>query len=479
VIPVTVEEIATVLGARLSGFGDSGALVTALTADSRTVIPGALFVALPGERVDGHDYVAAATAARAAASLTRRPVGDALCLVVADPLAALGRLSRYLVERSSAEGLQVVGITGSVGKTSTKDLLAQVLEQAGPTVSAAGNLNNELGVPLTVGRIDQRTRFLVAEMGARGIGHIAYLCDIAPPRVGLVLNVGQAHVGEFGGQAAIAEAKGELVESLPAEGWAVLNMDDPLVWAMSRRTRAQVLPWSIAQPMDNGVWASELAGDAYGRYSFTLHDRREGRPEHQVPVQLRLTGRHQVPNAVAAAAAALALGLEINQIGSALAAATPRSRWRMELHDRCDGVRVINDSYNANPESMRAALTTLIELRRTDRNTWAVLGDMLELGDLAPAEHAAIGRLAAELGVDHLVALGDYGPRMISAAVAAGFSGEMAVAVADKKDAVALVTAGLRPGDVVLVKASRGLALDTVADDILTAVVPLRDEDSE
>jgi UDP-N-acetylmuramoyl-tripeptide--D-alanyl-D-alanine ligase len=383
VIPVTVEQIATVLGAQLSGSGDKHAVVTALIADSRAVIPGALFVALPGERVDGHDYVPAATAAGAVASLTRQPVAEALCLVVADPLVALGRLSRYMVDRSSAEGLRVVGITGSVGKTSTKDLLAQLLEQAGPTIAASGNLNNELGVPLTVGRINQGTRFLVAEMGARGIGHIAYLCDIAPPRIGVVLNVGQAHVGEFGGQAAIAQAKGELVESLPAEGWAVLNIDDPLVWAMRRRTRAHVLPWSIAQPMDDGVWASDLAGDAYGRYSFTLHERRDGKSERQAPVQLRLTGRHQVPNAVAAAAAALALGLEIDQIGTALGAAAPRSRWRMELHDRSDGVTVMNDSYNANPESMRAALTTLSELGRTGRNTWAVLGDMLELGDLA------------------------------------------------------------------------------------------------
>jgi UDP-N-acetylmuramoyl-tripeptide--D-alanyl-D-alanine ligase len=473
VIPVTVHEIATVLGAQLSGRGDTAAVISALTADSRGVIPGALFVALRGERVDGHNYVAAAAAAGAAAALTRHPVGGELCLVVADPLVALGRLSRYLIDRSSSEGLQVVGITGSVGKTSTKDLLAQVLEQAGPTVASAGNLNNELGVPLTVGGIDPQTRFLVAEMGARGIGHIAYLCDIAPPRVGLVLNVGQAHVGEFGGQAAIAQAKGELVESLPADGWAVLNIDDPLVWAMRRRTRAQVLPWSTIQPLDKGVWASGMVGDSYGRYSFTLHDR----SEHRVPVRLRLTGRHQVANAVAAAAAALALGLEIDHVAAALGEAGPRSPWRMELHDRSDGVTVINDSYNANPDSMRAALTTLAELGRAGRNTWAVLGDMLELGDVAPNEHAGIGKSAAELGVDHLIAVGEHGPQMVSAAVAAGFPSGRAIAVADKTDALALVTAGLRPGDVVLVKASRGLALDTVADDILTAVDLHRDED--
>ena len=475
-IPVTVEEIAGVLGARLSGPGDRAQVVTALTADSRAVAPGALFVALPGEHVDGHDYVVAATTAGAAASLTRHPVEGALCLVVVDPLVALGRLSRYLVDRSGAGGLQVVGITGSVGKTSTKDLLAQVLERAGPTVAAAGNLNNELGVPLTVGRIDADTRFLVAEMGARGIGHIAYLCDIAPPRVGVVLNVGQAHVGEFGGQAAIAQAKGELVESLPVDGWAVLNLDDPLVWAMRRRTRAQVLPWSTIQPLDRGVWASGLVGDAYGRYSFALHARRDDEPEQQAHVQLQLTGRHQIANAVAAAAAALALGLDLDQVTAALSAAAPRSRWRMEVQDRSDGVTVINDSYNANPDSMRAALITLAELGRTGRRTWAVLGDMLELGDTAAEEHAAIGRFAAHIGVAHLIAIGEYAERITGAAVAAGLAATRAVAAADKPALVGVVTAGLSPGDVVLVKASRGLALDTVADDILTAVAPPRAE---
>ena len=471
-ISATVEEIARVLGAHLAGSGDKAALVTALTADSRAVVPGALFVALRGEHVDGHAYVAAANAAGATAALTKHPVDGALCLVVVDPLMALGRLSRYLVDRSSAEGLRVVGITGSVGKTSTKDLLAQLLESAGPTVAAAGNLNNELGVPLTVGRVDVGTRFLVVEMGARGVGHIAYLCDIAPPRVGVVLNVGQAHVGEFGSKAAIAQAKGELVEALPADGCAVLNIDDPLVWAMRERTQARLLPWSVRQELEEGVWASRLVGDGYGRYSFTLHERQNGGAGHHARVQLQLTGQHQVPNAVAAATAALALGLDLDTVAAALCAAAPRSRWRMEVHDRSDGVTVINDSYNANPDSMRAALNTLAELGRTGRHTWAVLGDMLELGDTAVDEHAAIGRFAAAIGVEHLVAIGEHARDITAAAVAAGLVSGRAVAAADKLTAVATVTAGLGPGDVVLVKASRGLALDTVADDILTAVAP-------
>jgi UDP-N-acetylmuramoyl-tripeptide--D-alanyl-D-alanine ligase len=473
VIAVTVDEIATVLGAQLSGPGDTTAVVTALTSDSRAVAAGALFVALPGEHVDGHDYVAAATAAGAAASLTRHPVPRALCLVVVDPLVALGRLSRYLVDRASAAGLQVVGITGSVGKTSTKDLLAQVLERVGPTVAAAGNFNNELGVPLTVGRVDEQTRFLIAEMGARGIGHIAYLCNVAPPRVGVVLNVGQAHVGEFGGQAAIAQAKGELVEALPADGWAVLNIDDPLVWSMRMRTRSNVLPWSTIQQPDDGVWASGHLGDAYGRYSFAL-----GYGQSESEVQLQLTGRHQIANAVAAAAAAVAVGVELDVVAAALTAARPRSHWRMELHDRSDGVTVINDSYNANPDSMRAALTTLAELGRAGRHTWAVLGDMLELGETAAQEHAAIGRFAAQSGVEHLVAVGEFAVQITSAAVAAGLPSTRAVSVTDKADVAVLVSSDLEPGDVVLVKASRGLALDTVADEILAAVGPPPPQDA-
>ena len=472
-IAVTVDEIATMLGAELSGPGDTTAVVTALTSDSRAVAAGALFVALPGEHVDGQDYVAEATAAGAAASLTRHPVRGALCLVVRDPLVALGRVSRYLVDRASAKGLQVVGITGSVGKTSTKDLLAQVLERVGPTVAAAGNFNNELGVPLTVGRVDEQTRFLVAEMGARGIGHIAYLCDIAPPRVGVVLNVGQAHVGEFGGQAAIAQAKGELVAALPTDGWAILNIDDPLVWSMRRRTRGNVLPWSTIQPLHDGVWASGLVGNTFGRYSFAL---RYGQSE--TDVQLQLTGRHQVANAVAAAAAAVALGVELHAVAAALTAAGPRSRWRMELHDRSDGVTVINDSYNANPDSMRAALTTLAELGRAGRHTWAVLGDMLELGETAAEEHAAIGRFAAQSGVEHLVAIGEFAVQITSAAVAAGLPSMRAVSVTDKAEAAALVCRDVEQGDVVLVKASRGLALDTVADEILSAVGPPPNQDA-
>ncbi len=353
------------LGAELVGPGDSEALVTGITADSRAVEAGSLFVALPGEHSDGHRFVAGAVGQGAVAALTSRAVEGAPCIVVVDPLVALGRLARHLVELGRAAGLLVTGITGSQGKTSTKDLLAQILEQAGPTVAPVGNLNNELGVPLTISRIDRQTRFLVAEMGARGIGHIAYLCDIAAPSVGVVLNVGHAHVGEFGGQAAIATAKGELVESLPASGWAVLNADDPLVWAMRDRTSARVLAFGVgAVPPGPAVWASDLVSDSLGRYAFQLRATGIEDTDSQVEVQLQGLGRHQVANATAAAAAAYALGVEPATVAAALSSASSRSRWRMELHERADGALVVNDSYNANPDSMRAAVTTAAELGR-------------------------------------------------------------------------------------------------------------------
>jgi UDP-N-acetylmuramoyl-tripeptide--D-alanyl-D-alanine ligase len=434
-------------------------------------VPGALFVALPGARADGHDFVAAAYAAGAAAALTRYPVPDALCLVVADPLVALGRLARHLVDRAAPAGLRVVGITGSQGKTSTKDLLSQVLETAGPTVAPAGNLNNELGVPLTVTRVDEQTRYLVAEMGARGIGHIAYLCDIAPPTVGVVLNVGHAHVGEFGGQAAIARAKGELVEALPADGVAVLNAADPLVWAMRERTVASVLAFSTdGAPSGPGVWASDLVGDPSGRYTFRLHAAGRSGPEGngEIEVRLQVPGRHQVGNALAAATAALALGLEVDAVGQALSRAVARSRWRMELHQRDDGVTVLNDAYNANPDSMAAAVGTLAELSNSgQRRSWAVLGDMLELGDEAERAHADLGALVATSGIDRLVAVGAYAEPMAAAARAGGLNGGAVRAYPDKAAAQAAVLAELAAGDVVLVKASRGLALDTVAEAIL------------
>jgi UDP-N-acetylmuramoyl-tripeptide--D-alanyl-D-alanine ligase len=457
VIPLTLAEVAAATAGKLTDDADPARPATgAVVADSREVGPGDLFVALPGERVDGHDFAAAALAAGAAAVLSTRPAGGPT-IVVAHPLVALGRLARAVVDR--LPGLTVIGVTGSSGKTSTKDLLAAVLARAGETVAPAGSYNNELGVPLTVLRCDAATRFLVVEMGARGPGHIGYLCRLVRPGVGVVLNVGSAHVGEFGGREAIAQAKGELVESLGAGGVAVLNVDDALVDAMSERTVARVIRFGRAERAD--VRAADVTLDAAARASFTLVT-----PEGTAPVQLRLHGEHHVANALATAAVGTALGLDAAGVAESLSAAEPVSRWRMEVRTRPDGAVVVNDAYNANPESVAAALRALAAMTPSGGRSWAVLGEMLELGDASAAEHHAVGEHAAKLGVDRVVAVGPGARPVAQGAGAAG------AAVADADGALALVAPQLGPGDVVLVKASRSVGLDRLAAALLGAGPP-------
>ncbi len=430
--------------------------------DSRLATPGAVFVALPGEHVDGHDYLAAAADRGAVAAVCTRATDAPLAhLLVDDAERGLSDLARGVVAQAAASGLVCLAITGSSGKTSTKDLLGQVLAAAGPTVSPEGSFNNEIGVPLTALRIGDDTRYLVSEMGARGDGHIAWLCGIVPPRIGVVLNVGHAHLGEFGSVAGIARAKGELVEALPADGWAVLNADDPLVLGMASRTSARLATFSLAGEPATGelrVWAADSAPGDLQRYAFTL--RAAGAVEASVPVRLQGPGRHQVANALAAASAGLAAGLPAELIADELSTATARSRWRMQLSPRTDGVLIVNDSYNANPDSMRAALTTVAAMRRPDGRLIAVLGDMLELGPDAADEHRRLGELAAGLGFE-VVALGEFADDIAAGAREA--SGAVQV-VADRAAAVAVAGADLQPSDVVVVKASRGLALDVVAD---------------
>ncbi|MFD2092242.1 UDP-N-acetylmuramoyl-tripeptide--D-alanyl-D-alanine ligase [Blastococcus deserti] len=458
-IALTLAEVAELAGGTLTG--PAGTRATGkVTVDSRTVASGDLFVAVAGERVDGHDFLPAAAAAGAVAALATRPDGALPCVVVDDTVAALGRLAAGVHGRLTAGGLRTVGITGSSGKTSTKDLLGQVLAAAGPTVSPPGSYNNDIGLPLTVLDADGETRFLVLEMGARGTGHIARLCRIARPEVGVVLNVGSAHLGEFGSPEAIAQAKGELVEALPEDGTAVLNADDPRVIGMAPRTRARVV--AVGRGADADVRATDVVLDESGRASFRL---RAAGEEH--PVRLRVVGEHQVANALSAAGAALALGLPAGEVAAALSAAMPRSRWRMEVDRRPDGVTVVNDAYNANPESMRAALAALAGMAGSRRI--AVLGAMAELGPDAPAEHERLGRDAAAAGVDLIVAVGPDAVGIAEGAVAAGRrAGEESVHVPDRAAARELLAEVLRPGDVVLVKASRSYGLELLAADLLT-----------
>jgi UDP-N-acetylmuramoyl-tripeptide--D-alanyl-D-alanine ligase len=462
-IPLTLAEVAEFAGGRLTGPG--GATVTgSVTLDSRTLAPGDLFVAVVGERVDGHDFLAAAAASGAVAALCSRPDDALPCVVVDDPVVALGRLASGVHARLAARGLRTLGITGSSGKTSTKDLLGQVLGTAGATVSPPGSYNNDIGLPLTVLSADESTRFLVLEMGARGRGHIARLCAVAPPQVGVVLNVGSAHLGEFGSADGIALAKGELVEALPEDGTAVLNADDPRVLGMAPRTHARVV--TTGRGPDADVRAVDVSLDDTARARFTLVAAGE---KH--PVALQVVGEHQVANALSAAGAALAVGMTPAQVAAALSEAEPLSRWRMEVSRRPDGVTVLNDAYNANPESMRAALAALAGLPAHRRI--AVLGAMGELGPGADAEHDRLGRDAAAAGIDLLVVVGPDAVGIAQGATAAGRrAGEESVHVPDRAAARELLSGVLRPGDVVLVKASRSYGLEVLAADLLSDGAP-------
>nr|WP_246222523.1 UDP-N-acetylmuramoyl-tripeptide--D-alanyl-D-alanine ligase [Phytoactinopolyspora limicola] len=423
--------------------------------DSRAAAPGGLFVARVGEVRDGHEYVASAATAGAVAAIVERPVPAAIPqVVVGDSEAALGRLARRLVSRLPE--LTIVGVTGSSGKTTTKDLLSQVLTPLGPVVAPPGSYNTEVGVPLTVLTADDTTRTLVVEMGARGVGHIRYLCGISPPRVGIVLNVGSAHLGEFGDRDTIARAKGELVEALPLGGIAVLNADDPMVRRMAERTAATVV--MVGESVHAELRAENVQLDDHGRASFTLVA-----ADGTAPVTLQLVGEHQVANALAVAGAALALGMDLAAVGAQLSAARPVSRWRMEVTERPDGVTVVNDAYNANPESTRAALKSLATIA-SGRRSWAVLGEMLELGDSSTAEHDAIGRLAVRLNVSHLVVVGDGARAMHQGATLEGSWAGESTWVPDRDAAEALLNDELRSGDVVLVKSSRDAGLRFLGD---------------
>jgi UDP-N-acetylmuramoyl-tripeptide--D-alanyl-D-alanine ligase len=426
--------------------------------DSRRGVAGGLFVAFPGEKVDGHDFAAAAVRDGAVAVLGSRAVPGVPMIVVDDPRTGMGRLARALLDR--LPDLTVIGLTGSSGKTTTKDFLAQVLAGLGPTVAPAGSLNNELGLPHTVLKADADTRFLVLEMGARGIGHLKVLCDIAPPRIGLVTNVGVSHIGEFGSVEAIAVAKGELIEALPPTGLAVLNADDERVRAMAARSAARVV--LAGEAPDAQVRATDVTVDERGRAAYTLHATGGTAPGGSAPVRLAVTGRHQVGNTLLVAAVALDLGATVEEVAAALGRLRLVSTRRMDVFDRADGVTVIDDSYNANPASTATALHALAALGQ-GRRTFAVLGYHAELGAYERSGHFDVGRLAAELGVDRLVAVGAPAAPIVDGAAVVQPWGGTSVLVTDQAAAVALLEAELRPGDVVLVKGSRYRTWD-VAD---------------
>ncbi|BBZ16135.1 UDP-N-acetylmuramoyl-tripeptide--D-alanyl-D-alanine ligase [Mycolicibacterium gadium] len=487
-IALTIAEIADIVGGRLADISPEQAAATRVTGtvefDSRAVGPGGLFLALPGARSDGHDFAAAAVERGAVVVLAARPVGaPAIVVEPAAPsagdgtasvleydtdgsgaavLAALARLAAAVAARLVDGGLTIVGVTGSSGKTSTKDLLAAVLTPLGEVIAPPGSFNNELGHPWTVLRATESTDYLVLEMSARHRGNIAALAAIAPPSIAVVLNVGTAHLGEFGSREAIAATKAELPQAVPSSGAVVLNVDDAAVAAMADVTAARVV--RVSRSADADVWADAVTLDELARPRFTLHG-----GGGQVDVTLAVHGDHQVSNALCAAAVALECGATLDQVVAALAAAGPASRHRMQVVTRADGVTIVNDAYNANPDSMRAGLKALAWMARGDgggRRSWAVLGEMAELGDDAISEHDSIGRLAVRLDVSRLIVIGTG--RAMSAmhhgAVMEGSWGPEATMVADADAALAVLRSELRPGDVVLVKGSNSAGLGALAD---------------
>lgn len=488
-IALTAAQIAEAVSGTLSATLDPATVLVHVTPDSREVTAeGTLYVAKPGERADGHDFIDAALGAGAAAVLaehvTHAPDGAAHpAIIVEDAVLAMGALAREVVRRVREHSpTTVIGITGSAGKTTTKDLLAALLATQGPTVAPVGSYNGEVGVPLTVFRAELDTRFLVVEMGADHVGNIAYLCDIVRPDIGVVLMVGTAHAGSFGGVANIARTKGELVEALGPDGVAVLNLDDERVAGMAARTAAPIT-WFTADERGVARAAEDVAaGRASGLVAARdvraddqerpVFDLQVGTDEAAVrhPVASGLTGLHHVHNVLAAAAAAHAAGMDPAEIARGLDGLGPASRFRMERTDRADGVTIINDAYNANPESMRAALRTLATLGRSSgRRTWAVLGEMLELGDARVREHTLVGESVVRLNIAQLLVVGAGARPLYIGALNEGSWGEEAHFVDDAAQAEAFLTEHLRPGDLVLVKSSNGVGLAALGERLATA----------
>ncbi|WP_237234429.1 UDP-N-acetylmuramoyl-tripeptide--D-alanyl-D-alanine ligase [Rothia nasisuis] len=446
---------------------------TSASTDSREVDPGCLFIAKPGEVTDGHNYLSTAFEAGASLALVEREVKDAHgqvypSVLVDDVVLAMGRLASFITRRLREQGdITVVGITGSAGKTTTKDLLAAIFGAAGKTVAPLGSFNGEVGVPLTVFRAELDTRYLVIEMGADRVGNIRYLTDMIQPDFGVVLKVGTAHAGEFGGVDNIEATKGEMAEGVRL-GLA-LNIDDYRVRRMINRASTPVVYFGVegreaeetvsdySEVGQERITASNLTTDSGGRPVFTL----TFPSGESFEISSQLIGEHHVYNLLAAATVAYQAGIDSATIAGQLAVAGAASKWRMQRTDRADGITVINDAYNANPESMTAALQTLAQLGRlpgTNR-TWAVLGAMLELGEQTLAEHDRIGQLAVRLNISKTVAVGEIAKAIYNTAHLEGSWGHEATWVATPDEAFELLRGQLEPGDIVLFKSSNGAGL--------------------
>lgn len=463
---LTLGEICEIVDGQL--VGNASLRVTGISIDSRESKPGNLFAAIIGDRVDGHDFVIPANEMGAVASLASKSVVGDHILVPESPDAldpvihAIAKLSAHI--RTLLRGVEVIGITGSSGKTSTKDMIGQVLAHAGVTHAPAGSLNNELGLPLTLLSAPADVKYLVAEMGMRGLGHITHLCNIAKPSIGVITNVGQAHIGEVGSIEGIAKAKSELVSAIPASGVVILNADDERVLAMRELTEATIFTYGFSKAAD--VRAENLHLTAYGSYNFDLVYRSE-----RFPASIPILGEHNVLNALAAAAVGIAVGMEFETIARALTTLKQMSKWRMEVHQIPGNVTIINDAYNANPESMAAALQTLAAIPAPGKS-FAILGKMHELGDASDAIHEQISKLAIDLGVTQVIAVGELAKPYVPAAHTDSVrnmseSGvQKSVWLPDFAAACDYIVNQVNSGDILLFKASRAEHFEVLAEQI-------------
>lgn len=460
-IPLQASEIAKIVGGEL--IGDDVSVIAPPVFDSSSATTGSIFLALKGEKADGHSYIDAAFANGAVLALVTTPSAQR-CIVVKDVLDALNKLAAHV--REALPDLTVIAITGSQGKTTTKDLLQHILEAIGSTVAPQGNFNNELGTPITLLQCDASTKFCILEMGARHLGDIAALSQMAKPNIGVVLRVGTAHIGEFGSAEAVATAKSEMISSLDNSAVAILGQYDPFTQKMQSLHDGKTITFGESTAAD--VRATDI-------------EIREGRPHFDLvtsagraAVGLRIVGIHQVANALAAAAVASVLGASIDLIAGALSTAELHSKWRMEISE-ITGVVLINDSYNSSPESAEAALRTLVLFaQERGGQSWAFLGKMHELGASSRDRHAGIGTLASEIGIDHLVCVAapEY-------AAAIGVDCAMTVHLFESKAEALSLVDQMRSGDVILVKASRAEAFEEIAQGITSQLETIVDNTEE
>ena len=462
-IGLQLRELAGITGGRLvlpAGGSDQTVVAGSVQTDSRLVEPGSVFFALPGEHTDGALFAPAAVENGAALVIAERDLDLPVpAIVVADGVEALGLLASAVVARVREAGnLRVVGITGSNGKTTTKNLLGAIFSAEGPTVAPRESFNNQVGAPVSMLRVEADTRYLVVEMGASGIGDIARLVRIVRPDVSIVLKVGLAHAGEFGGIEATQRAKSEIVTELTPADVAILNADDSRVAAMAGLTAAQVRWFGLGSNVD--VRAENVQATADGT-TFTVVAGAE-----RADVRLKILGEHHVMNALAALSAATTLGVPLGRAVAAIQEVVRAERWRMEVLQPGGGITVINDAYNASPDSMAAALKTLAQIRRPGERTVAVLGEMAELGEFSAEEHDRIGRLAVRLNIDRLIVVGEAARHIhLGAGLEGSWNGE-SLQVADIDAAYDVLREELRAGDLVLVKSSKSAGLRFLGDRI-------------